>query len=196
MASSRASPSPIGTGIFFCFFRGTTCMGLRGLGSLSFRDNLTMAGVVQFHAKLFYFILEKIHTPRQTREANFYQEELFCFVPVNFCLLFYCLSSTYFFLGRPPFQSFIQWPLVIALYFLRLRKQDSKNIFNKLRNLRNKSFRSLLLVCVYPLLHVGNKIFRSNRDNLLWNHINNVQTDKLIKPRPRQSFKAWIISIW
>ena len=27
-------------------------MGLRGLGSLSFRDNLTMAGVVQFHAKL------------------------------------------------------------------------------------------------------------------------------------------------
>ena len=28
-------------------------MGLRGLGSLSFRDNLTMAGVVQFHAKLF-----------------------------------------------------------------------------------------------------------------------------------------------
>ena len=28
-------------------------MGLRGLGSLSFQDNLTMAGVVQFHAKLF-----------------------------------------------------------------------------------------------------------------------------------------------
>ena len=27
-------------------------MGLRRLGSLSFRDNLTMAGVVQFHAKL------------------------------------------------------------------------------------------------------------------------------------------------
>ena len=31
-------------------------MGLRRLGSLSFRDNLTMAGVVQFHAKLLQII--------------------------------------------------------------------------------------------------------------------------------------------
>ena len=29
-----------------------TCMGLRRLGSLSFLENLKMAGVVQFHAKL------------------------------------------------------------------------------------------------------------------------------------------------
>ena len=53
MASSRASPSPIGSGIFFCFFRGTTCVGLRSLGSLSILENHKMAGVWQFQTKSF-----------------------------------------------------------------------------------------------------------------------------------------------
>ena len=80
MASSRVSPSPIGTGIFFCFFRGTTCMGLRRLGSLSFRDNLTMAGVVQFHAKLFH-IRGSLEVPSESLD-------LWCYVSWAFLTIY------------------------------------------------------------------------------------------------------------
>ena len=58
--------------------------------------------------------------------------------------------------------------------------------------IKRKSSPSRLSCFTASWLHVGHKIFRSNRDNLLWkwNHINNGQTDKLIKPRPRLSLNV------
>ena len=135
----------------------------------------------------FHLILSKnTHARADKRELTSTRKNFFVFV--NFCLLLYCLSSTYFVLGLADrgsyFQTFIQWPLVITLYIV----STSKKIKRKKMKWEIKRKSALSRPSCF-IVHVGNKIFRSNRDNLLWNHINNVQTDKLIKLRPRRASK-------
>ena len=74
----------------------------------------------------FHLILSKnTHARADKRELTSTRKNFFVFV--NFCLLLYCLSSTYFVLGLADrgsyFQTFIQWPLVITLYIVSTSKK-------------------------------------------------------------------------